>query len=123
MRMVRALPTLMDAINLSITMSGKPDKSLYMDLDIDQGQWSRIRSGALKNFPISKLTGLMRATGNHIPLLWLVDVMGYDAEALRPTEAELRRQLAEANKALADLRAERRGERQMLADMLGGRAA
>lgn len=98
--LVKSQRTLLGAIKLCISAAGfDSDKTLYMDLGIDPGHWSRIMRGEA-HFPIDKLPDLMDACGNESPLLWLVDARGYDTASLRQRESELERELRESREQL-----------------------
>ena len=76
------------AITLAIQVSGKQDKAVALDLDIDAGQWSRIKGGTA-HFPHNKLNALCDALGNEVPLLWWAGSRGYELKRrLSAVEAE-----------------------------------
>ena len=77
------------AINLCIEVSGLDDKEIYLELQIDAAQWSRIRKGDA-HFPPNKLQSLMTVCGNQIPLQWLARSYGYE---LVEIETETQRKL------------------------------
>jgi len=87
------------AINLCIELSGLDDKEIYMELQIDPAQWSRIRKGDA-HFPPNKLQSLMTVCGNQVPLVWLARSYGYQ---LVQIETETQRLLRESQEREAKL--------------------
>jgi hypothetical protein len=85
---VQRQPTMTAAIKLSIQISGRCQKEIRADLDIDPGQWSRIIGGTA-HFPHDRLPALMDATGNDIVLDWLAYQRGKDT-VLREDEKDRR---------------------------------
>lgn len=83
---VFAQPNFLAAINLCITASGLEPKEIHMALEIDPGQWTRIRAGD-SHFPPNKLKELMEICGNEAPLIWLANACGKGLVLLK-TEAE-----------------------------------
>lgn len=75
------------AIRKCVDNSGHDDKFIAIDLDIDQAQWSRIKSGQA-NFPPSKIGLLMDVCGNEIPLRWLAWSRGYGLVRLKSAVEE-----------------------------------
>lgn len=100
---VRAQRTFTDALRLSIQVSGREQKAIRMDLEIDPGQWSRIMTGNA-HFPHDLLLDFMAATGNQIPLEWLAAKRGYGLVLL---EDEKDRQIRELREQLDRERVER----------------
>lgn len=101
---VVAQTSFLSAIKLCIQLAGlDSSKSLYIELGIDKGHWSRIMSGEA-HFPVDKLSTLMDLCGNEAPLLWLVHVRGYDPRQLHKLESELERELRETQDLLAQER-------------------
>lgn len=119
--LVRRQPTMLSAVKLCISMGGlEADKEVYMPLGIDAGHWTRIMRGEA-HFPIDRLPDLMDLCGNEAPMLWLVDIRGYDLHSLRPKETETARKLRLAQEEIERLQAERHAERRMLSEILTGR--
>jgi hypothetical protein len=101
------------AINLCIEVSGLDDKEIYIELQIDAAQWSRIRKGDA-HFPPNKLQSLMSVCGNQVPLIWLARQYGYE---LVQIESETQRKLKLKEKELEDERLKNR----VLMDALQGK--
>lgn len=89
--MVQQQQSLLDAILLCIQASGKEAKSLYLDLSIDKGHWSRIMAGKA-HFPIDELEDLMQLCGNDIPLQWLAWRRGMGLHLLESEQQRLMRE-------------------------------
>lgn len=86
---------------IGLFFSIKPTvKGIAMDLEIDQGQWSRIWSNGA-HFPTEKLTQFMDLCNNEIPLRWLALKRGYGLYRLKTVlEIEnegLRKELEKVN--------------------------
>jgi hypothetical protein len=60
------------ALNKTIELSGKSHKELYLELNIDPGQWARILKGDA-NFPLTKLKKLFDLCGNKVLLEKIAD--------------------------------------------------
>jgi len=101
------------AINLCIELSGLDDKEIYLELQIDAAQWSRIRKGDA-HFPPNKLQSLMTVCGNQVPLIWLARSYGYQ---LVQIETETQRLLREEQAA----RAKAEEENRLLRELIQGR--
>lgn len=71
------------------------DKELYMELEVDKGQFSRWKNDQ-EGVNWKKLRRLMDYCGNHAPVLWMLDQLGYDVTSLRKKESETERQLRES---------------------------
>lgn len=99
---VRRLPSMSAAINLSITAAGMEPKEAYMSLDIDKGVWSRIMMGQA-NFPHEKYTTLEDVTGNNIPVRWLA--LRRNCE-VKPMQSELEQRLARSEAEKEEMRKE-----------------
>jgi hypothetical protein len=88
------------AIKLCAELAPVDDKVICLELKIDAGQWSRIKSGQA-HFPDEKLTMLMDVCGNEVPLRWLALNRGYGLVRLKSAlEAELesaRQEIANLN--------------------------
>lgn len=96
---VRSLKTLIDAVNLCISVTGASPKDAYLDLGIDKGWWSKIQSGQ-NPFPSDKLVPLMEKYGNDIPLTWLAFQRNKGTHLLESEQQRLLRQKDEENRAL-----------------------
>jgi len=65
-----------DAIKLCVDLAPVPEKSVCLDLGVDQAQWSRIKTGQA-HFPQRKINELMDICGNEAPMQWLAWSNGY----------------------------------------------
>ena len=63
------------AIKLCVDLSGVNDNALCIDLGIDPGQWSRIKSGQA-HFP-DKFNEIQDVCGNYAPLQWYAHSEGF----------------------------------------------
>lgn len=73
---IRLQPSKLAAIKLSIQVSGREEKEIYMALNIDKATWSKIMSGLL-NFPTNAEEQFMEVVGNEIILRWMNFRRGY----------------------------------------------
>jgi hypothetical protein len=87
---IESCATFLDAIKLSLSISGLEGKQISGHLGIDPGQWSRVLTGDA-NFPLKKLMEFMELCGNKIPLIWMAVKCGY---TLSPLKSELEMELA-----------------------------
>lgn len=78
---IEQLQTMRAAIDLAQKVAGLDDKEMAAALDMDPGQWSRVKSGQA-NFPTDKYELFMNACGNEIPLRWLARRRGYELRRL-----------------------------------------
>lgn len=85
-------PTLGAAIKLTYEAAGLEPKEVLHAIRGDKGQLSRWESGQ-EGVCWPKLSALMDACGNHVPVLWQVHQCGYDLSSLRRQESELERRL------------------------------
>jgi len=74
---VKRVPTFLDAIRVSMNLSGTSHQKISNELEVDKGHMSRILSGKA-NFSLNKLKHLMMLCGTLLPLQWLAYQMGYD---------------------------------------------
>ena len=81
---VKTIPDIREAMRSAVRKSGKKDKQLYGELDIDSAQWSRIMNGQA-NLSYEKFIHFMEACGNHIPIQWLAYNMGYELRVIPKT--------------------------------------
>lgn len=117
-QLIRQQGTLLAAIKLCISMAGfDSGKEVYMPLCIDPGQWSKIMTGDA-NFPVSKLCALMDLCGNEAPLLWLINVRGYEMSSLRHKESETETKLRVANELIQRMKLERAAEVRLMSEMM-----
>ena len=96
---IAAQPDQVSANRLCFQVSGKEDKQVYMALDIDKGQWSRIMDGTA-HFPPNLYQQFMTICGNEIPLIYLALKRGYGLVQLRDAKD---RRIAELEKEKAEL--------------------
>jgi hypothetical protein len=106
---VRACPNEVAAIDLACRCSGLMDKQIADDLDIDEGNWSKLRRGQ-RGFMPGQRIHFMNVVGNQILREWEEESLGFDSQSLRVHRSELEEQL-EAEKAA---RAEAEHERDTL---------
>ena len=114
LEMVGRRKCFLSAINLCIELSGLDDKEIHLTLEIDAGQWSRIRKGDA-HFPPNKLVQLMDLCGNEAPLVWLAMKRG---KGLHELETETQRQLREEQERTAKLEEQNK----LLRELLQGKA-
>ncbi len=104
---IAAQPTLLGAINLCQTLSGKDDAHFYGPGRVvkQQAQWSRITGASDHKFPAEGLLPMMQLARNEAPFLWMAYALGYDINSLRKRETEteklLRIERERANRAEA----------------------
>ena len=104
------------AINLCAKAAGLAPKEVQDSLKADRAQFSRWtddKEGIL--WP--KLAALMDLCGNDAPLMWMLQVRGYDLHSLRRRESETERELRIAREELARERQEREVERRLFRDL------
>lgn len=81
--------SLREAVKLCAELAPINDDVLCRELDIDPGQWTRIKNGQA-HFPLEKYGDLMDVCGNEVPLRWLAQSRGYGLVRLKSAvEAEL----------------------------------
>lgn len=106
------------AIDLCAKAAGKEPKELQIVTRSDKAQWSRWTSGA-EGVVWPKLRALMDECGNHAPVLWMLQDLGYDLTSLRMRESETERELRQVREQLE----RERLKNQVLVDALNGRAS
>lgn len=117
-KLIKQQGSLLSAIKLCISMAGfDSDKEVYLPLGIDAGHWSRICKGEA-HFPIDKLSALMDLCGNEAPMLWLIEVRGYESSSLRHKESETETKLRVATETIARMKLERSAEIRLMAEMM-----
>ena len=77
------------------------DKELQMRLGVDKAQFSRWKSDG-EGIHYKKLRTLMDECGNHAPILWILNDLGYDIASLRKKESEIEQRLRETEARLAE---------------------
>ena len=95
-------PTLGKAIELCADLGPLNHKLLQDKLGVDKAQWSRWISGQ-EGIKWERLHKLIDICGNDVPVLWMVQALGYDLTAMRRIETTLEREnrlLREQNAAL-----------------------
>lgn len=104
--LIERLPNFTSALKLCKELSGHAnDKPIYMGLDIDPGQWTRIMGGQA-HFPHEKLRKYMlEVCGNIAPLLWLAHACGMDPRSIKRKQTALE---AENERLRVELAEERR---------------
>lgn len=104
------------AIGLCAKAAGLEPKQVQAELKLDKAQWSRWESGQ-EGVIWPKLTAVMDFCGNDAPLLWMLQVRGYDLSSLRKRETETERELRMAREEIERLKAEREVERRLFRDL------
>ncbi len=101
---IETLQSMGAAIQLAQTVAGLNDQQICAAIQIDPGQWTRIKGGTA-HFPHDKFDLFMDACGNEIPLRYLAAKRGKDVKprlsaleeevlGLRIENAELRREIS-----------------------------
>ncbi|MDE2427014.1 MAG: hypothetical protein KGO96_14035 [Elusimicrobia bacterium] len=117
---VQRQKSLGEAIALCANIGGYSlDKTLQIDLGVDEAQFSRWQSGG-EGVSWPKFERLMDVCGNDAPLLWMLYQRGYDLHSLRKRETETERELREAREQLAAERTERQAIEAAMRRMLVG---
>jgi hypothetical protein len=100
------LPSVGDAVDYAAKLARKVPKQLYAAMDRDKTVWSRICSGELP-LPADEIDKFCKVVGNDALSLYVAHRSGWDIKAMRKTMDcqqreifELRRQLAEKDRAL-----------------------
>lgn len=96
---ISAIPSLSRACFRCIDESGLQDKTIGLELEIEQGVLSRARTDQA-NFPPNKIDALMDLCGNEIPLRWQALKRGYGLVRLK---GHLEAELEAANQRNAEL--------------------
>lgn len=104
---IARLPSKLAAIKLAQEVAGLDDQEICGALQVDPGQWTRIKNGQA-HFPTNKELAFYDVCGNEIPLRWLAMQRGYELKRrLSDIEAEnerLRAALAERDHEIAVVR-------------------
>lgn len=79
------------AIGLCAELAGLEPKQIQGKLGLDKGQWSRWEHGQ-EGVVWTKLSALMDACGNDVPLLWMLHQRGYDLNSVRKVESAVERE-------------------------------
>ena len=103
------------AFTLACDASGLDDKEIYLPLDMDKAQFSRIKSGSA-NLDSDMLPKFCAVVGNRIYPEWLAFTLGCTLVMIK-TEAERRAEIAEARAHAAE------NENKLMRQLLQGRAA
>lgn len=112
--------TLGGAIELCVKVAGFAPKEIADECNFDKSQYGRWIDGA-EGIKWDKLVCLMDACGNHAPVLWMLNQLGYDLASLRRKESETERKLRLVEEELARVKAEHAaGVRFMAQAMRGG---
>lgn len=113
---IRELKSVSAAIRLSIHVSGKEDKQIYMALGIDPGHWSRIVNGN-SNFPHDRFPDFFKEVRNDVVVEYLAYQCGKGVHRL---ESELEKENRELREEMARMQRDREIEIKLLKE-LGGR--
>lgn len=106
------------AIKYACEQSGLQDKSIALEIGVDNAILSRAKIGQIKLADAAR-NALMDVTGCEAPLVADLLMRGYDPRSLRKRETETERRLREANDALEAERVKVR----VLTEALRGTAA
>lgn len=94
LELVRSRKTQGQAFTLACDYSGKEDKELALELGIDAGTWSRLKSGT-NTLSGDRMQEFCRAVGNTALPEWVACQIGCTLVVIK-TEAERRAEIAEA---------------------------
>lgn len=97
---VRSRKTQGQAFTMACDYSGKDDKELAMELGIDAGTWSRLKSGT-NTLSADRMNEFCEAVGNTVLPEWIAYQIGCTLVVIK-TEAERRAEIAEARAAEAE---------------------
>ena len=84
--LIHAQKTAAAAVSLACQVSGLDDKEIYMSLNIDAAQFSRIKKGD-SNFPADKIAAFCKVVGNNVYPEWIAFQIGCGLVMLK-SEAE-----------------------------------
>lgn len=118
---IRRLPTLHHSIELARELCLLPDKQIYDPVGIDQGAFSRMRSGSAWYPQDERWPKILNTMRTEIPVIWQVESLGYDWTSLRKHKSDLEAQLEDANKRIRELEHERDIELRALRAVFAGR--
>ena len=110
--------TLGGSISLCAKAAGLTPKEVQDALKADRSQFSRWTDDK-EGITWSKLAALMDLCGNDAPLLWMLQIRGYDLHSLRRQESETEKALRLAREEVEALRVANR----VLVNAMNGRAA
>jgi hypothetical protein len=110
---VRACPNEVAAIDLACRCSGLMDKQIADDLDIDEGNWSKLRRGQ-RGFMPGQRIHFMNVVGNQILREWEEESLGFDSTTLRVHSSELEQQLERERAEKAELQRQNSLMRELL---------
>lgn len=109
LEVILAQPTIRQAVNLAIQISGKEPKEFFMPLGYDKGTWSKICDGHPNyGLHVHRLEQTMDIAGNEIPLIWLNYRRGYKPVPLQDAK----------DKKIADLEADNAQLRQEIETLI-----
>lgn len=81
---IKDIPSVWEAVRISIRLSKKPEKHFYGELGIDKAHWSRIMNEQA-HIPMDKLVHFMQFCGNQVLLHWLAYHLGYEVRIMSKT--------------------------------------
>lgn len=117
---VRNLKNESHAIIFSVRCSGYDPKEVPVLMNIDEGQWSCIKSGK-KFFPHDRRNEFMNLVENEALLMYGCESRGYDFSTLRKHQSDTERRLAEAEARIRDLEYRDTVKDEVIAKMAGSR--
>ena len=72
--LIQQFPAFIDVVRASVYSCGRAFKAVAADLDMSVSELSRkLNEHENVHFPLARLPELLRATGDHRPVLWLVE--------------------------------------------------
>lgn len=81
-------PNKLAALRLAIAVSGLDEKEVYMSMQIDKAQWSRIMSG-LGNWPTEGDEQFEKIVGNNVLTKWQANKRGFRLVPLQDAKDKL----------------------------------
>lgn len=99
---VRACPNEVAAIDLACRVSGLLDKQIADDLNMDEGNWSKLRRGQRGFMPGDRIH-FMQVVGNQILREWEEETLGWDSASIQVHHSELEEQLEQRDAQIAEL--------------------
>lgn len=104
------------ALKYAIERSGRLEKSIAWDAEVDPAILSKAKSGQARLNDDDR-DAVMDATGCEAPLYAMLLRRGYDPRSLRKLETEIERELRETKEKLAALQSEREIELRLIREL------
>lgn len=118
---IRNLPTLHSSVEFARKLSGLQDKQIYDQAGIDSGAFSRMTSGSAWYPQDERWMKILNILQTEIPVMWMVEALGYDWLSLRKHQSELEQELEAVRAENRQLKHDREVEQQAVARLIGGR--